>query len=199
MKFELSTSFQVSPGQKNAIDMLLNNFTKKKMQTLLGITGSGKTFVMANIINRLQKPTLILAHNKTLAAQLYSELKTTKEVPLRPAHLIALEGLQTLKNWDLNDYDTLKKYYFEISDLFRHYLRNRFDILAVERPSEEIIPELTHVSELLPEQRQVAGDFLNHTDLVKFAKFKPDEDQPAKIWENVYEFVNQTKKEDVEE
>ncbi|MCW3998404.1 MAG: excinuclease ABC subunit UvrB [Candidatus Bathyarchaeota archaeon] len=75
MKFELTTTFQVSPGQKKAIDTLLNNFDKKKKQTLLGITGSGKTFVMANIINKLQKPTLILAHNKTLAAQLYSELK----------------------------------------------------------------------------------------------------------------------------
>jgi excinuclease ABC subunit B len=75
VKFELTTTFQVSPGQKKAIDTLLNNFDKKKKQTLLGITGSGKTFVMANIINKLQKTTLILAHNKTLAAQLYSELK----------------------------------------------------------------------------------------------------------------------------
>jgi excinuclease ABC subunit B len=75
VKFDLTTSFQISPGQKKAIDKLLINFSKKKKQTLLGITGSGKTFVMANIINKLQKPTLILAHNKTLAAQLYSELK----------------------------------------------------------------------------------------------------------------------------
>ena len=75
MKFQLKTSFKTSPGQKAAIDLILNNFTKKKKQTLLGITGSGKTFVMANIINQYQKPTLILAHNKTLAAQLYSELK----------------------------------------------------------------------------------------------------------------------------
>ena len=75
MKFQLKTSFKSSPGQKAAIDLILNNFLKKKKQTLLGITGSGKTFVMANIINQYQKPTLILAHNKTLAAQLYSELK----------------------------------------------------------------------------------------------------------------------------
>ena len=54
---------------------LVENFSKKEKQTLLGITGSGKTFVMANLIQRLQKPTLIIAHNKTLAAQLYAELK----------------------------------------------------------------------------------------------------------------------------
>ena len=47
----------------------------KKFQTLLGVTGSGKTFTMANIIEKVQKPTLILAHNKTLAGQLYSEFK----------------------------------------------------------------------------------------------------------------------------
>jgi excinuclease ABC subunit B len=75
VKFQLNTSFKTSPGQKKAIEQIRDNIPKQKKQTLLGITGSGKTFVMANIIEKLQKPTLILAHNKTLAAQLYSELK----------------------------------------------------------------------------------------------------------------------------
>jgi len=57
------------------VNQLVDNFSKKEKQTLLGITGSGKTFVMANLIQRLQKPALIIAHNKTLAAQLYAELK----------------------------------------------------------------------------------------------------------------------------
>jgi excinuclease ABC subunit B len=65
----------MSPGQAEAVEELVKNFSSKQKQTLLGITGSGKTFVMANLINRLQTPTLIIAHNKTLAAQLYSELK----------------------------------------------------------------------------------------------------------------------------
>ena len=75
MQFELIAPFQISPGQEAAVEQLVNNFSKKEKQTLLGITGSGKTFVMANVINRLQKPTLIIAHNKILAAQLYGELK----------------------------------------------------------------------------------------------------------------------------
>ena len=75
MQFELISPYQISPGQEAAVQQLVKNFSKKEKQTLLGITGSGKTFVMANVINKLQKPTLILAHNKTLAAQLYSELK----------------------------------------------------------------------------------------------------------------------------
>ena len=75
MQFELVAPYKMSPGQAVAVEQLAKNFSTKDKQTLLGITGSGKTFVMANIINKLQKPTLILAHNKTLAAQLYSELK----------------------------------------------------------------------------------------------------------------------------
>jgi excinuclease ABC subunit B len=75
MQFELVAPFKISPGQEEATEKLVKNFPLKEKQTLLGITGSGKTFVMANVINRLQKPTLILAHNKILAAQLYGELK----------------------------------------------------------------------------------------------------------------------------
>ena len=75
MQFKLVAPFKTSPGQEGAVKQLFENFGKKDKQTLLGITGSGKTFVMANLIDRLQKPTLIIAHNKTLAAQLYTELK----------------------------------------------------------------------------------------------------------------------------
>ncbi len=75
MMFQLVSPYTTSPGQEEAINKLMQGFTKKQKQTLLGITGSGKTFVMANLIERLQKPTLIIAHNKTLAAQLFAELK----------------------------------------------------------------------------------------------------------------------------
>ncbi len=67
--------YKISTGQESAVEQLVKNFATKDKQTLLGITGSGKTFVMANVISKLQKPALILAHNKTLAAQLYGELK----------------------------------------------------------------------------------------------------------------------------
>jgi excinuclease ABC subunit B len=75
VQFKLVSPYEASPGQNKAVEELVNKFSNKDKQTLLGITGSGKTFVMANLINRLQKPTLILAHNKTLAAQLFAELK----------------------------------------------------------------------------------------------------------------------------
>lgn len=75
MKFKLNSEFKPAEAQKEAIDKLTKGFYEFPRQTLLGITGSGKTFVMANLIQNVQKPTLILAHNKTLAAQLYAELK----------------------------------------------------------------------------------------------------------------------------
>ncbi|MEJ2240791.1 MAG: excinuclease ABC subunit UvrB [Candidatus Bathyarchaeota archaeon] len=75
MKFKLVSPFSPSPGQQEAIESLVKGFSEKEKQTLLGITGSGKTFIMANLIEKLQKPTLIVAHNKTLAAQLYAELR----------------------------------------------------------------------------------------------------------------------------
>ncbi len=75
MKFELIAPFKMSVGQVEVVNKLFSKYETSKMQTLLGITGSGKTFVMANMIQKVQKPTLIIAHNKTLAAQLYTELK----------------------------------------------------------------------------------------------------------------------------
>lgn len=74
--FKLQSSYKPTGDQPKAIEYLSNGIKEgKKFQTLLGVTGSGKTFTMANIINKVQKPTLVLAHNKTLAGQLYSEFK----------------------------------------------------------------------------------------------------------------------------
>ena len=74
--FELVSKFQPTGDQPQAIDRLVRGVENGAMeQTLLGVTGSGKTFTMANIIARLNRPTLVLAHNKTLAAQLCSEFK----------------------------------------------------------------------------------------------------------------------------
>ena len=74
--FELVSSYQPAGDQPQAINALVNGLkNNKKSQVLLGVTGSGKTFSMANIIAQINKPTLVLAHNKTLVAQLYEELK----------------------------------------------------------------------------------------------------------------------------
>lgn len=74
--FELVSKFKPSGDQPEAIDKLVKGIeNKEKYQVLLGATGTGKTFTIANVIAKTNKPTLVLAHNKTLAGQLYSELK----------------------------------------------------------------------------------------------------------------------------
>ena len=76
MRFKLKSDFSPTGDQPEAINQLVNGIeSNEKYQTLLGVTGSGKTFTIANVIEKTQKPTLVLAHNKTLAAQLYAEFK----------------------------------------------------------------------------------------------------------------------------
>ena len=74
--FTLESKFKPAGDQPDAIAKLVDGLADGlHAQTLLGVTGSGKTFTIANVINQVQRPTLILAHNKTLAAQLYSEFR----------------------------------------------------------------------------------------------------------------------------
>ncbi|MCK4981971.1 MAG: DEAD/DEAH box helicase family protein, partial [Victivallaceae bacterium] len=75
--FNLVSDFKPTGDQPEAIKALLDGFKKgEEYQTLLGVTGSGKTFTLANVISKLDRPVLVLSHNKTLAAQLYSEFKS---------------------------------------------------------------------------------------------------------------------------
>ena len=74
--FQLQSTYKPAGGQPDAIQKLIDGVKKgDDEQTLLGVTGSGKTFVVANLIQEVQKPTLIISHNKTLAAQLYQEFR----------------------------------------------------------------------------------------------------------------------------
>ncbi len=77
MQFQIKSDFKPTGDQPDAIAQLVKGIERgEKYQTLLGVTGSGKTFTVANVLEKVQKPTLVLAHNKTLAAQLYQEFKT---------------------------------------------------------------------------------------------------------------------------
>lgn len=76
MKFNLKSNYKMIPDQERAVEALSEGVLgKNKYQTLLGVTGSGKTFTMANVIQKVQRLTLIISHNKTLAAQLYQEIR----------------------------------------------------------------------------------------------------------------------------
>ena len=74
--FRLKSDYNPAGDQPKAIEQLVKGLkTSPSAQTLLGVTGSGKTYTVANVIQQVQKPTLVLAHNKTLAAKLYNEFK----------------------------------------------------------------------------------------------------------------------------
>ena len=76
MKFELKAPFEPAGDQPAAIDSLVKGLQGgKDLQVLMGVTGSGKTYTMANVIQQMQRPALVISHNKTLAAQLYAEFK----------------------------------------------------------------------------------------------------------------------------
>ena len=76
MDFQIVSDFTPSGDQPDAIEQLVQGINEgRKFQTLLGVTGSGKTFTIANVVERIQRPVLVLSHNKTLAAQLYGEFK----------------------------------------------------------------------------------------------------------------------------
>ncbi len=76
MKFKVASEYKPTGDQPEAIRQLAEGIENgDRFQTLLGVTGSGKTFTMANVIDKVQRPALVLSHNKTLAAQLYGEMK----------------------------------------------------------------------------------------------------------------------------
>jgi excinuclease ABC subunit B len=76
MEFKINSPYQPAGDQPEAIRQLVEGVNEgERYQTLLGVTGSGKTFTMANVVQQTQRPTLVLTHNKTLVAQLYGELR----------------------------------------------------------------------------------------------------------------------------
>ena len=86
MEFKLTSKYKPTGDQPEAIRQLTEGLDRGDMsQVLLGVTGSGKTFTMANVIAQHNVPTLVLSHNKTLAAQLYEEMKGFFQIPTKPS------------------------------------------------------------------------------------------------------------------
>ena len=126
-KFNLQSPYKASSDQQKAVDQILRNIQDgANRQTLLGVTGSGKTFVMANVIQQLNRPTLIISHNKTLAAQLYEEFKDFfPENAVRyfvsyydyyqPEAYIPTKDLYIEKESEINKVPTFSLFFFLIS------------------------------------------------------------------------------------
>jgi len=113
--------------------------------------------------------------------------------PPRPAHEIAYEALTALKQKDLTKTGKVKEYYFELSDIVRRYLENRFSFKAPEMTTEEFLSHLRETDQLRPDHKGLLREFLSHCDLVKFAKYLPEEKEIEASFESAKGLVDQTK------
>jgi hypothetical protein len=116
--------------------------------------------------------------------------------PQKPAHQIAYEALQALKAKNLPQLGKIKQYYSELSDIARHYLENRFTIRAPEMTTEEFLYSLRDSNDLTGARKNLLKQFLNHCDLVKFAKYGPTQDEIEDSFASAKKLVDETRNQD---
>jgi hypothetical protein len=126
---------------------------------------------------------------------LYLRRKRVKELIriFKPAHELAYERLRVLVAEDLVGAGKIKEFYERISDILRHYIEHRFSLRAPERTTEEFLAELTNTEVLPDAEKQRLGEFLQHCDLVKFAKYNPTTEQIQETFDLVKDFIEKTK------
>lgn len=114
----------------------------------------------------------------------------------KPAHELAYERLRALVKEDLVATGKIKEFYERISNILRHYIEHRFSLRAPERTTEEFLTELAKTDVLAASDKKRIGEFLEHCDLVKFAKHTPTTEQIQKTFDLVKEFIEKTKSDD---
>jgi len=114
----------------------------------------------------------------------------------RPAHVIALEELEKLQREKLIEKGVVREHYFRLSDIFRHYIENRFSISAVEQTTQELLPAIRKLGGLSEKAQADIKEVLFHSDMVKFAKYIPAEDENEQSHRKVVGVINETKKEE---
>jgi len=126
---------------------------------------------------------------------LYLKRKRVKELVriFKPAHEIAYEKLRAMVKEDLVGAGKIKEFYERISDILRHYIEHRFSLRAPERTTEEFLAELANTEVLPAAEKQRLGEFLQHCDLVKFAKHNPTTQQIQETFDLVKDFIEKTK------
>jgi hypothetical protein len=126
---------------------------------------------------------------------LYFKRKHVKELVriFKPAHEIAYERLRVLIGQNLIESGKIKEFYEGISDILRHYIEHRFDLRAPERTTEEFLFELRNTDVLSKSDKESLAEFLNHCDMVKFAKYDPTKDQIQTTFDLVKNFIEKTK------
>lgn len=114
----------------------------------------------------------------------------------RPAHVVALEELEKLQKEKLIEKGVVKEHYFRLSDIFRNYIENRFSIPAVEQTTQELLPEIAKHGQLSTAVKSKTRAFLIHSDLIKFAKYVPAQDEVDHSHADIKTVINETKQEE---
>lgn len=128
-----------------------------------------------------------------LAFLLWRRKRRAVEVPTRPAHEIAYEALERLRRTDFEDHEAMRRFHFEISEVIRGYVENRFRLNATDLTTEEIVDHLGEVRDLAGDSGRRLHTFLDATDRVKFAAYDPSEDEITETYEGALSFVETTR------
>ncbi|MEI6127958.1 MAG: hypothetical protein WCQ99_15535 [Pseudomonadota bacterium] len=115
---------------------------------------------------------------------------------IRPAHVIALEELEKLNNEHLIEKGIVRDHYFRLSDIFRHYIENRFSVPAVEQTTQELLPVIGKLEGLSSSVKSSVREALFHADMVKFAKYAPPREEIDVNHQRVVSIINETKREE---
>jgi len=124
--------------------------------------------------------------------------KKIKQRAQLPAHIIALQELEKLQKEGLIQRGVVREHFFRLSDIFRQYVEDRFAVPAVEQTTQELVPELLKLEDMSIAVKSKAEEFLIHSDLVKFAKHVPGDDEVTESHAKVMTVIEKTKKEPLE-
>lgn len=120
--------------------------------------------------------------------------RETESVPEPlPAHQIAYSDLESLKAMDLVSKGQIKEYYYRLSNIVRHYIENRFKLMAPDRTTEEFLAEMTVTGKLSEVHKELIGNFLEHCDMVKFAAYGPDSREIENSLNSAKKLVDETR------
>jgi hypothetical protein len=138
---------------------------------------------------------IILAAAGGAAMWLFFAGGKVKEISriFKPAHEVAYARLKLLVDENLVEAGRIKEFYERISNILRHYIEDRFNLHAPERTTEEFLDEIKNADVLSPADKEKLAEFLNHCDMVKFAKYEPAAGQIQKTFDLVKEFIEKTK------
>lgn len=110
-----------------------------------------------------------------------------------PSHQIAYNDLESLRAMDLISKGQIKEYYYRLSNIVRHYIENRFKLMAPERTTEEFLAEMTVTDMLSGAHKELVGNFLEHCDMVKFAEYGPDSREIENSFSSAKKLVDETR------